>query len=85
MVTQLRRQRAPAPPDFSGVVEFCLQHLFVAVSWVAIPGYLFAFVTWGLGAAPIRRRQGRLWPLVVAHLVTNSIFSLVPVLFMLLG
>lgn len=59
-------------------VGFAIQHAFVALSLASLPGYLVAFLVWGLIAAVIRRRQGRLWPLVIAHLVTNFSFAAMP-------
>lgn len=66
-------------------IGFSIQHLFVAQTQAAVPAYLTAFLLWGLTAALIRRRQRRLWPLVVAHFATNLAFSVVPVVMLLAG
>lgn len=67
-------------------VGFAIQHLFVAQSLAGIPAYLAAFFLWGLTAALIRRRHPRtLWPLVIAHVVTNLSFSVVPMVLLVTG
>lgn len=59
---------------------FAVQHIFLAPTWQAALIYLVAFTCWGFGAALIRRRQGGLLPLIVAHLITNAAFGVFPVL-----
>ena len=59
-------------------LAFGAQHLLPAPSAAGMFVYAFAFVGWGLGAGLIYRRQGRLMPLIFAHLLTNAMFSVVP-------
>lgn len=61
---------------------FAVQHAFIAYTLTSVLVYLPAFFVWGLLAAAIRRRQGRLTPLIVAHFFTNLAFSAMPLLFL---
>lgn len=61
-------------------VGFGLQHVLFAPSTLGAVAYFGAFVVWGAGAGLIYMRQGRLVPLVFAHLLTNF-----PVAFVALG
>ena len=52
-------------------LAFGVQHIFFAST---APGMLVlgvAFVVWGLGSALIYRWQGRLMPLIIAHVIVN--------------
>lgn len=62
-------------------LAFGAQHVLLAPSTAGMLVYAFAFVGWGLGAGIIYRRQGRLMPLILAHLFTNAMFSVVPLVF----
>ncbi|GAA3738908.1 hypothetical protein GCM10022239_13060 [Leifsonia bigeumensis] len=50
---------------------FGLQHIFFASTVPGMLVYGVAFFVWGIGSALIYRRQGRLMPLIVAHLLVN--------------
>lgn len=52
-------------------VVFGVQHAFFAPTQAAMLVYVVAFTVWGLGAALIVRRQGRLLPVVIAHFIIN--------------
>src|SRR5690606_41594577 len=47
--------------------------------------YGVAFLAWGLGAGLIYLRRRRLMPLVMAHLYTNAMFSVLPLVYVLTG
>lgn len=66
-------------------LAFGAQHVLLAPSAAGMFVYGFAFVGWGLGAGIIYRRQGRLMPLMIAHLMTNAMFSVVPLMFLFVG
>lgn len=61
-------------------LAFGAQHVLLAPSAAGMLVYGFAFFGWGLGAGIIYRRQGRLMPLIMAHLFTNLMFSVVPLI-----
>lgn len=65
-------RRWPVPAAIAATaVAFGLQHVFFAPTPDAVLVYLCAFTVWGLGAGIIVHRQGRLFPMIVAHLVVN--------------
>jgi len=64
---------------------FGLQHILLAPTGTGMVVFASSFFAWGLGAAIIYRRQQRLIPLIVAHFVTNLLFSLVPLVFVLVA
>lgn len=66
-------------------VLFGLQHLLLAPSAAGMLVYGVAYLFWGAGAGLIYLRQRRLMPLIFAHLYTNGIFSLAPLLILFLG
>lgn len=66
-------------------VAFGLQHLLLAPSAAGMLVYGVAFLAWGLGAGLIYLRRRRLMPLVMAHLYTNAMFSVLPLVFVLTG
>lgn len=66
-------------------LAFGAQHVLLAPSAAGMLVYAVAFVAWGLGAGLIYRRQGRLMPLIMAHLLTNAMFSVFPLVFLLVG
>lgn len=85
---QSRLQRSTGSGSVAVLVPtlgFSLQHLGLAPTVAAIPVFLVAFFVWGLGAALIRRWHGRLVPLVVAHLLTNAAFGIVPLVILASG
>ena len=59
-------------------VFFGLQHVFLAPTAAGMLAYALAFTGWGVGAAIIYMRSGRLMPVVIAHFLTNFIFGLLP-------
>ncbi|MGO1848438.1 CPBP family glutamic-type intramembrane protease [Microbacterium sp.] len=64
---------------WTGVVvpslAFGFQHAWFAATWSAAAAMFAAFVVWGLGSALIVRFQGRLLPILVAHLIVNVLTS----------
>ncbi|REF35350.1 CPBP family intramembrane glutamic endopeptidase [Thermasporomyces composti] len=66
-------------------LAFGIQHLAFAASWPGALTYAVAFTGWGLAAGIVYHRRGRLMPLVVAHVLTNLPFGLLPVAFTLAG
>ncbi|QLQ14724.1 MAG: CPBP family intramembrane metalloprotease [Micropruina sp.] len=68
---------------FGTSLGFAIQHGFLAGSWRGAVAFIVAFFVWGLGAALVKRRQGRLFPLVIAHFVTNLALSTTPLLMVL--
>jgi membrane protease YdiL (CAAX protease family) len=66
-------------------VAFGLQHLLLAPSAAGMLVYGIAFLGWGLGAGLIYLRQRRLMPLVLAHFYTNAMFSVAPLVLVLVG
>lgn len=57
-------------------LAFGLQHVVFAATIPAMLVYAVAFFVWGLGAALIYRWQGRLMPLIVAHVLVNLVTSI---------
>ena len=70
---------------FIPALGFGLQHVAFAYSPYAAPAFAAGFFLWGLGAGVILRWQQRLAPLIVAHLISNLSFGIVPLLFVLSG
>jgi membrane protease YdiL (CAAX protease family) len=58
---------------------FGLQHVFFAMTVPGMLVYAVAFFVWGIGSAIIYRRQGRLLPLIIAHVIVN-LFTSAPAL-----
>lgn len=54
---------------------FGAQHILFAATVPGMLVYFIAFTVWGLCAALIVRRQGRLFPVVVAHWIVNVTMS----------
>lgn len=54
---------------------FGAQHVLFAATLPGMLVYFFAFTAWGFFAAIIVRRQGRLFPVVVAHWIVNVTMS----------
>lgn len=48
-----------------------LQHAFYAASLDSVIVYVCAFFVWGVGSGVIAHRQGRLMPIIVAHVLVN--------------
>lgn len=57
-------------------LAFGVQHIFFATTLTGMLVYGVAFFAWGLGSALIYRWQGRLMPLIVAHIIVNLFTSL---------
>lgn len=64
---------------------FGLQHVVFAVTLTSAAAYAAGFFLWGLGAGVIAHRQGRLFPLIVAHFVSNLSFGIIPLIIILTG
>ena len=62
---------------------FGAQHTLLAPTTSGMLVYAAAFTCWGLGAGLIYRRQGRLLPVMFAHLYTNLMFAVFPLLILL--
>lgn len=60
-------------------LAFGVQHIFFATTVTGMLVYSVAFFAWGLGSALIYRWQGRLMPLIVAHVLVN-LFTSMPAL-----
>lgn len=60
---------------FATSLLFGAQHIFFAASVPGMLVYFIAFAVWGLCAALIVRRQGRLFPVVIAHWIVNIVMS----------
>lgn len=56
-------------------LAFGAQHVLFAATTPAMLIYFIAFTVWGLCAAIIVRRQGRLFPVVIAHWIVNIMMS----------
>lgn len=54
---------------------FGVQHIFFAASAPGMLVFFVAFTVWGLMAALIVRKQGRLFPVIVAHYIINILLS----------
>ncbi len=63
---------------------FGVQHMFFAATPPGMLVYVVAFTVWGLVAALIVRRQGRLFPVVVAHWIINIVMSAPAIVFPIL-
>ena len=65
-------------------LAFGVQHTLFAATVPGMLVYFIAFTVWGLCAAWIVRKQGRLFPVVIAHWIVNVLMSspalVVPVL-----
>ena len=64
---------------------FGLQHMAFAYTLAAALPYIVGFFLWGIGAGIIAHRQQRLAQLIMAHLISNLSFGIVPLFFMLSG
>lgn len=67
----LTRRWRPAVAIGVSAAAFGLQHVFFAPTSAAVVVYLAAFTVWGIGAGIIVHRQGRLLPMIIAHLLVN--------------
>jgi membrane protease YdiL (CAAX protease family) len=75
--TELVRHRVPVVLAVGlPALLFGLQHLFYAPTAAAMPVFGCAFVVWAIGAGVIVLRQGRLMPMIIAHLLVNLATSL---------
>ncbi|MFC4403863.1 CPBP family intramembrane glutamic endopeptidase [Gracilibacillus xinjiangensis] len=66
-------------------VGFAIQHIMLAASLQGAIVYTAAFFVWGIGSGIIFHKQKRLFPLIVCHFIVNIAFSVLPILFLLLG
>ncbi len=81
----LRAGRPAAVAVLVPAVAFGLQHILLAPSAAGMIVYAVAFFSWGAVAGVIYLRRGRLMPLIVAHLITNGLTSLAPLVLLLAG
>ncbi len=63
---------------------FGLQHMAFAYTVYAMPVFVVGFLFWGIGAGFVVHRQGRLMPVLVAHLISNLFFGIGPLLYYVL-
>lgn len=66
-------------------LAFGLQHVLLAPSAAGMLVYAVAFFSWGAAAGVIYLRTRRLLPLIMAHLFTNALTSVVPLVLLLAG
>ncbi len=64
---------------------FGLQHMAFAITLTSATAYAVGFFFWGLGAGFIVYKQQRLFPIIVAHFISNLSFGIVPLLFSMLN
>lgn len=64
---------------------FGLQHMAFGFTLSAALMYLVGFFIWGLGAGVIAYRRQRLFPLIIAHFISNLSFGIFPLVFMMSG
>jgi membrane protease YdiL (CAAX protease family) len=64
---------------------FGLQHMVFAVTLSSALAYATGFFLWGLGAGFVFQRQGRLFPLIIAHFISNLSFGVIPLLMIAQG
>ncbi len=64
---------------------FGLQHIAFGFTLYAAIMYSIGFFLWGLGAGTIAFRQRRLFPLIIAHFISNLSFGIMPLFFILRG
>ncbi len=62
---------------------FGLQHMAFALTLSAAPIFVVGFFLWGFGAGIIAHRQQRLAPLIIAHFMSNLLFGVIPLFFVL--
>lgn len=60
---------------FATSLLFGAQHILFAATVPGMLVYFIAFTVWGLCAALIVRKQGRLFPVVIAHWIVNIMMS----------
>jgi membrane protease YdiL (CAAX protease family) len=60
------------------ILGFALQHIAFAATIAGAFVYVVAYLFWGAGAGVFAHRNRRLAPLVLAHLVTNLSFAIIP-------
>lgn len=69
---------------FATSLLFGAQHILFAATVLGMLVFFIAFTVWGLCAAVIVRKQGRLLPVVIAHWIVNIMLSSPAVLFPIL-
>jgi len=75
--------RSPPAGILLTALGFGLQHLVFAVTLPSALAFVLGFFLWGLGAGLIAHRQGRLFPLMIAHFISNLSFGIIPLFFIL--
>lgn len=80
----LERRLGPVAAVACTSVLFGLQHILFAPSRPGMVVYFVAFTVWGTLAAVIVRKQGRLFPVVIAHWVVNFALSSPAIVFPIL-
>ncbi|HLU22293.1 MAG TPA: CPBP family intramembrane glutamic endopeptidase, partial [Bacillaceae bacterium] len=66
-------------------VGFALQHIMLSASIQGAVVYAVAFFAWGIGSGIIYHKQQRLFPLIICHFIVNIAFSIIPIIFLLMG
>lgn len=66
-------------------VGFALQHIMLSASIQGAVVYAVAFFAWGIGSGIIYHKQQRLFPLIICHFIVNIAFSVIPIIFLLMG
>ena len=66
-------------------IGFGLQHIAFGFTLSSALMYSVGFFFWGLGAGIIAYRKQRLFPLIIAHFISNLSFGIFPLVFMLGG
>ena len=66
-------------------LAFGIQHVMLAPSGAGMLVYAAAFFAWGLAAGVALLHLGRLMPLIIAHLFTNAMTAVVPLILLLTG
>ncbi|MGF3057459.1 lysostaphin resistance A-like protein [Microbacterium sp. YY-01] len=80
-LTGISRRFGPTIGVPSTSLLFGAQHVLFAASASGMLVYFIAFTVWGAIAAVIARRQGRLFPIVIAHWLINIMMSAPGIIF----
>ncbi|MHC4891208.1 MAG: CPBP family intramembrane glutamic endopeptidase, partial [Planctomycetota bacterium] len=82
--SQLRLESLFGTPGLAILISsigFGLQHIAFAMTVDSAIAYAVAFFLWGLGAGVIFHKQRRLFPVMVAHFISNLLTGLAPLFF----
>ncbi len=79
--SRLSASWSPAAAIAVSSIAFGLQHAFFAPTVDAMAVYVVAFTLWGACSAIIVRRQGRLLPVIIAHVIVNVFTSAPAIVF----